>query len=221
MNEREEIFDTYVIPPNFIDTGTILGGMFRLRNAIEAVALLSCIGLPVFQLPLSLTGKIIVLCLTALPLTLLALIGVAGESLSSFILNFFRYLAKRRIIYRSDQTEEIERLQNRRPVRDLFDKLCKTCKHKTPNLPKKGKEARKKKQQTKHAGKKKPPVKRRAPVAALPLDRPLCYQKEVSQKGVTASQKNRPNARSQLRAPAKPTKKKIGTAGKLHTGEKG
>lgn len=28
--------DIYIIPPNFIETGTFFGGMFRARNVIEA-----------------------------------------------------------------------------------------------------------------------------------------------------------------------------------------
>lgn len=32
-------WDTYIIPPNFIEGGTLLGGMFKVRNVIEAVIL--------------------------------------------------------------------------------------------------------------------------------------------------------------------------------------
>lgn len=28
--------DTYIIPPNFIESGTFFGGMFKARNVIEA-----------------------------------------------------------------------------------------------------------------------------------------------------------------------------------------
>ena len=35
---REER-DVYLIPQNFVDTGTILGGTVKLRNAVEAVVL--------------------------------------------------------------------------------------------------------------------------------------------------------------------------------------
>ena len=34
-NEHEEL-DVYVIPPNFIESGKLFGGMFKMRNAIEA-----------------------------------------------------------------------------------------------------------------------------------------------------------------------------------------
>ena len=95
---KEERHDTYIIPPNFIDTGSVFGGMFKMRNAIEAVVVLVIIGVPVLNLPLSLMNTIIALCLTALPVGILALLGVGGESLSSFILNFFKFLFNRRVI---------------------------------------------------------------------------------------------------------------------------
>ena len=64
--------DTYIIPPNFIESGTFFGGMFKARNVIEAGILAFAIGVPVFSLlPLGLTARIIALCLTALPAALL------------------------------------------------------------------------------------------------------------------------------------------------------
>lgn len=96
-NHNEEL-DTYTIPPNFIEGGTLFGGTLKLRNSLEAGAFLLAVGLPVLRLPLSLTTRVILLCLTALPLSLIALIGVSGESLSSFIFSFFRFLKKRRVV---------------------------------------------------------------------------------------------------------------------------
>lgn len=91
--------DTYIIPPNFVDTGTFFGGMFKARNVIEAGILAAAVGIPVCAfLPLGLTAKIIVLCLTALPLALFALVGISGESLSSFLVIFLKYLKNRRIV---------------------------------------------------------------------------------------------------------------------------
>ncbi|MCC8026604.1 MAG: ATP-binding protein [Clostridium sp.] len=97
MNKHNEL-DSYVIPPNFIDSGTFFGGMLKARNAIEAGVLLLAVGIPVFALGVSLTTKIIILCLTALPLALFALVGIGGESLSSFALIFLRYLRNRRVV---------------------------------------------------------------------------------------------------------------------------
>lgn len=76
---RNEERDSYVIPPNFIEGGTLLGGMFKTRNVIEAGILAVLVGGPVVGLNLSLTTRIIILCLTALPLVLVALIGISGS----------------------------------------------------------------------------------------------------------------------------------------------
>ena len=96
----QEERDTYIIPPNFIEGGTLLGGMFKTRNVIEAGILGVLTGVPVFSLPFSLTIRIIVLCLTTLPLVLVALIGIGGGSLSEFILQFFSFLRNRRVLDR-------------------------------------------------------------------------------------------------------------------------
>lgn len=95
---KQEENDIYIIPPNFIETGTIFGGTIKLRNAAEALALSLLIGFPVFHLPVTLTTKIIIACLTVLPAALFAIIGIGGESLSSFVINFFLYLKNRRIV---------------------------------------------------------------------------------------------------------------------------
>ena len=91
--------DIYIIPPNFIETGTFFGGMFRARNVIEVGILAFAIGTPVFLcLPFGLTARIIALCLTALPVALVALIGISGESLSQFLITFLKYLRNRRVV---------------------------------------------------------------------------------------------------------------------------
>ena len=97
--------DIYLIPPNFIEGGTLLGGMFKTRNVVEAAILAVVIGLPIFSLELSLTARIIILCLTALPIVLVALVGIGGSSLSSFILQFISYLRNRRILSREGTSE--------------------------------------------------------------------------------------------------------------------
>ena len=58
---------TSFIPPNFIEKGKILNGTFDIRNAIEAIIFALLIGVPVVHLPFSLTTRIIILCMTALP----------------------------------------------------------------------------------------------------------------------------------------------------------
>lgn len=97
----QEQRDSYVIPPNFIEGGSFFGGLFKARNVVEAVILAAGTGLPILTLSLTLTVRIILLCLTSLPLALLALIGIAGMPLSSYIILFFRFLRNRRSLSQS------------------------------------------------------------------------------------------------------------------------
>ena len=90
--------DIYIIPPNFIEGSTFMGGMFKARNAIEAGVLALMVGIPVFHLGIPLASRIIIICLTSLPLALLALIGINGESLTSFAMIFLLYLKNRRLV---------------------------------------------------------------------------------------------------------------------------
>lgn len=94
---QESEVNVFYVPPNFMEGGTLFGGALKLRNVLEAGVLCLTVGLPVLKLPVSLTVKIIILCLTALPLGIVAVIGVFGESLSSFAVNFWRFFKSRRV----------------------------------------------------------------------------------------------------------------------------
>ena len=82
---------TSFIPPNFIEKGKILNGTFDIRNAIEAIIFALLIGVPVVHLPFSLTTRIIILCMTALPAAMVSLIGIGGESITAFLMNALRF----------------------------------------------------------------------------------------------------------------------------------
>ena len=97
MSERNEN-KVYIIPPDFIQSGTLFGGLVKFRNALEAAVLAFLAGFPVLKLHIGLTAKVIILCLTALPLGVLGLIGINGESLSSFIFGFLKFLKNRRVL---------------------------------------------------------------------------------------------------------------------------
>ena len=102
MNNPEE-HQVILFPRNFIERGTIFGGTFKIRNFLEALVLALGIGIPICSfVPAGLSAKIILLCMTALPASMLALIGVAGESLTAFFINALRFLCNRRILFRSD-----------------------------------------------------------------------------------------------------------------------
>ena len=116
-----------LIPRNFMERGTFMGGMFKIRNAIEGAVLAGGIGIPVVHLPLSLTTRIIILCMTSLPAAMVALIGIGGESLTAFLMNALRFVKNRRIIYRSDVMPDYRK--RRRHARDRETKSQKRKKN--------------------------------------------------------------------------------------------
>ena len=122
MTQPEETPVSF-IPSNFIEKGKILNGTFDIRNAIESIVLSLAIGIPVFHLPLSLTARIIILCMTALPAAMVALIGIGGESITAFLMNALRFVVNRRVIWRSDSLPE------GKPRRNPRFKEPKTKKH--------------------------------------------------------------------------------------------
>ena len=75
MSKPNEERDIYYIPPNFLASGRLFGGMIRARNAIEACVLVLLTGIPIIKLPMSLTVRIIILCLLPLPLGIFVIIG--------------------------------------------------------------------------------------------------------------------------------------------------
>jgi len=102
MNHNEENRDVYYIPPNFLTSGRLFGGAIRVRNAIEACVLVLFSGIPIIKLPLSLTARIILLCLIPLPLGVFGIVGLEGDSLSEFVLNWVKWLFNQRVLFRSD-----------------------------------------------------------------------------------------------------------------------
>ena len=109
--QREKV-DVYTIPPNFAQEGTIFSGRVRLRNAFEAGVL----ALLLFQLlmatNLSVKGKIYAGIIVMIPVVIFAVLGVQGESLTSFLFQFLKYLRGRRILTVPDGKYRLKR--NRR-----------------------------------------------------------------------------------------------------------
>lgn len=128
MNDSEKQTIVF-IPRNFIEKGTFMGGMFKIRNAIEGGILSVLIAVPVIQLPLSLTVRIIILCMTALPAAMISLIGIGGESISAFLMNALRFLKNRRVIYRIDVNPDPK---NKHRIKKPRNKEPKAKKHKHP-----------------------------------------------------------------------------------------
>lgn len=90
--------DVYLIPQNFIDTGTIMGGQIKLRNAVEAAILVLASGVPLCYLPLALNYRIMILIAVCVPLGILGIVGINGDSLTQFLAHWWRFMQRRRII---------------------------------------------------------------------------------------------------------------------------
>jgi len=109
---QKERADVYTIPPNFAKEGTILSGRVEARNAVEAAVLILLLFQILMAANLSVKGKIYAGIIVILPAAIFAVIGVQGESLSSFIFQFFCYLARRRTLTVPDGRYRLKR--NRR-----------------------------------------------------------------------------------------------------------
>ena len=107
MDEKQNL---YPIPANFTDSGKILGGMFHLRNAIEAIVLVVAFGFYEHTLlPMSGIAEVIVMAITLIPLAVISLLGLNGESLLRFIGHILCFLfTSRRLHFRRIEHEEAQ-----------------------------------------------------------------------------------------------------------------
>ena len=98
--EEKPYNNVFAIPANYTDSGKILGGMLELRNAIEAGFLLLLAGYPeLMWLPVSGTIKIVIMTVTLLPLGVLAVMGIDGDSLFQYLGHVIKFARKRRKIH--------------------------------------------------------------------------------------------------------------------------
>lgn len=109
---QKERADIYTIPPNFAKEGTILSGRVETRNAIEAAVLVFFLLQALLSLDWGTRAKIYAGVIIIIPVAIFAVIGVQGESLTSFVFQFFRYLVKRRVLTVPDAKYRLKR--NRR-----------------------------------------------------------------------------------------------------------
>ena len=99
MDDRE-YSNVYSIPPNYTDSGKLLGGMLETRNTAEAVILLLLVGYPeLMWLHIPATAKVVVMTMTLLPLGVFALMGLGGDSLLQFVTRMFLFWIRRRRLH--------------------------------------------------------------------------------------------------------------------------
>ena len=96
MEEKEQE-NIYSVPANYTDSGKILGGLLSVRNVIEAIILVAFA--EVKLLPIEDTARIVVMVVTLLPLGIVSLIGIDGDSLLQYFGYIVHFLFRRRKLH--------------------------------------------------------------------------------------------------------------------------
>lgn len=98
--EEREYNNVYAIPANYTDSGKLLGGMLEVRNAIETVILVALVGYPELMLiPMAVTIRIVVMTLTLLPLAVVSVMGIDGDSLFQYLGHILAFWMRRRKLH--------------------------------------------------------------------------------------------------------------------------
>jgi len=98
--DENEYKNVYAIPANYTDSGKLLGGMLETRNTLETVLLLLLFGYPQLMfLNMPAVAKIILMTVTLLPLGVIGLMGIGGDSLIQYIVRMVMFFLRRRKLH--------------------------------------------------------------------------------------------------------------------------
>lgn len=114
--EPEDRIEIYTIPPNFAEEGTLLSGRIKTRNAVETGVILLILVPVLLSLDITVRVKMYLGMIVLVPVVILSVIGVQGESLFAFIGSFFQYVKQRRYLGPPDERYRME--QNRKKRRN-------------------------------------------------------------------------------------------------------
>ena len=122
--DEAEYSNVYAIPANYTDSGKLMGGMLETRNTIETGFLLLLAGYPeLVWMSVSVMAKVVIMTVTLLPLCVVGLMGIGGDSLMQYavrIASFFvrrRKLHLRRIGYRYERYKKPAHIRRRKKKR--------------------------------------------------------------------------------------------------------
>jgi len=99
------------IPANYTDSGKLFGGMVSSRNLIETLIIVAALGYVEGALiPMGLILRVIVMVITILPIAVISLMGIDGDSLFQYIGHMMRYASRKRklhfVMEREDKNEQ-------------------------------------------------------------------------------------------------------------------
>ncbi|MDR1204338.1 MAG: hypothetical protein LBL26_02510 [Peptococcaceae bacterium] len=98
--EEQEYSNVYAIPANYTDSGKFFGGMLDVRKTIETGLLLLMVGYPELAwLTVPASVKVVVMVVTLLPLCVIGLMGIGGDSLMQYAARVVMFYARRRKLH--------------------------------------------------------------------------------------------------------------------------
>jgi len=98
--DEKEYNNIYAIPPNYTDSGKLLGGMLETRNTIETCVLLLLFGYPeLMWMNMPAAVKVVVMIVTLLPVGIIGLMGIGGDSLFQFVYHMIVFFMRRRKLH--------------------------------------------------------------------------------------------------------------------------
>lgn len=98
--DDKEFSNVYAIPANYTDSGKLLGGMLETRNTVETAFLLLLVGYPELAwLSTSAMAKVVIMTVTLLPLAIVGLMGIGGDSLMQYVTHMVMHFASRRKLH--------------------------------------------------------------------------------------------------------------------------
>ncbi len=134
---EDERNNVYLIPDNFIDESRVFNGMFKLRNFLEAILLSAPLALITSAVakaaPINI--RIMIVVGVALPLFLLCIIGIGGDSFLTYLSHLTSYRKNKKIMLYNDhidndyQKAELEKI-DQPTARDNLIKKLRSLSHK-------------------------------------------------------------------------------------------
>lgn len=117
--DEKEYSNVYAIPANYTDSGKLFGGMLEPRNTVETVFLLLLIGYPELMW-MNVPGmiKVVIMTISLLPIGVVGLMGIGGDSLMQFFTHMVLFWIRRRKLHFRRigyQYEQIRKTHKKRP----------------------------------------------------------------------------------------------------------
>ena len=90
----------YAIPANYTDSGRLFGGTVAPRNALETLIITVILGyVDLFLIPMPTMTKVIVSVITLIPLAMVSMMGIDGDSLFQYMGNVLGFMKRKRKLH--------------------------------------------------------------------------------------------------------------------------